>query len=416
MIIAVLTLLLTTAASCDDEPSGIRVGQAVIGTVEEIVEAPGTVTAHSAATLTAPAAGTLADLRVASGDRVDKGDLLAVISSPELEQRRDAAEEALDETAVVSVSVDYVRTNDRKADKTFDHADEAAEKISDPALKKAFQEQIAAAEKQYEEAAEAAAAAVRSVQRGVAELGRAMSALSAAQRLQAEQAYQLADTAVEALSLKAPIAGVVQLGGVQAAPSTPDLSAILEQGGSVQTPQNGVDSATPEGGYVAAGAPVVTVVDTSEMGLTADVDETDVLLVEPGVAADVELDAAPGVAYTAEVRSSDLLPTTSARGGVSYRVRLDLKGSDPQPRPGMSAIVRLRVRQAEDAVTVPASAIISVDGEDTVWTVEDGRFVAAPVRLGVQGEDTVQVVSGVEAGQAVVVAGADQVDAGDEVP
>jgi len=37
-----------------------------------------------------------------------------------------------------------------------------------------------------------------------------------------------------------------------------------------------------------------------------------------------------------------------------------------------------------------------------------------PVRLGVQGEDVVQVTSGVTAGQRIVVAGADQVHAGDK--
>jgi multidrug efflux pump subunit AcrA (membrane-fusion protein) len=118
----------------------------------------------------------------------------------------------------------------------------------------------------------------------------------------------------------------------------------------------------------------------------------------------------------------DLLPTTSARGGVSYRVRLDLgkgqytdgSGAAPAPRPGMSAVIRLRVRQADDAVTVPASAVVSADGRDTVWAVLGGRYQAVPVRLGVQGEDTVQVLSGVSAGQQIVVAGADRVRPGDE--
>ncbi|MEU4692905.1 efflux RND transporter periplasmic adaptor subunit [Actinoplanes sp. NPDC023714] len=422
VIIAVLVLPFLTAASCDDEPSGIRVGRATVGTVEEVVEAPGTVTARSAATLTAPAAGTIAELRVSSGDRVDEGDLLAVIDSPELTQRRDAAEEALDQAAPVPVASNYAEVShgtDERAGKAFAHASESAGKIGDPELRKAFQQQIAAAEAQYREASEAAAAAVRSVQRGVASLSRAVGALSAAQRLQAEQSYALADAAVEALSLRAPVSGVVQWGGPRPA-AGPDVSALLAGGaagaGAVPAAQAGVDSALPVGAYVTAGTPILTVVDTGELGLTADVDETDMLLVKAGIAAEVELDAAPGVAYAATVRSSDLLPTTSARGGVSYRVRLELAPADPRPLPGMSAIVRLTVRQAEDVVTVPASAVISVDGRDTVWAVRGGRFEAVPVTLGVQGDETVQIASGVEAGEAIVVSGADQVEAGDEAP
>jgi HlyD family secretion protein len=179
----------------------------------------------------------------------------------------------------------------------------------------------------------------------------------------------------------------------------------------------------PEGAVVSAGTPILTVVDTGKLGLAADVDETDVLLVKAGGPATVELDAATGATYRATVRAIDLLPTTSARGGVSYRVRLDLgKGAygdgraAPTPRPGMSAVVRLRVNQATDAVTVPASAIVSADGRDTVWAVRGGKAERVPVTLGVQGEDLVQVVSGIGDGQRVVVAGADQVKTGQKLP
>jgi HlyD family secretion protein len=82
----------------------------------------------------------------------------------------------------------------------------------------------------------------------------------------------------------------------------------------------------------------------------------------------------------------------------------------------MSAVVRLQVREATDAVTVPASAIVNADGRDTVWAVRGGKAERVPVTLGVQGEDVVQVTAGVDAGQRIVVAGADQVRAGQELP
>jgi multidrug efflux pump subunit AcrA (membrane-fusion protein) len=81
----------------------------------------------------------------------------------------------------------------------------------------------------------------------------------------------------------------------------------------------------------------------------------------------------------------------------------------------MSAIVRLQVREAAGAVTVPASAVVSADGRDTIWTVRAGRAERVPVTLGVQGEDVVQVVTGVGAGQQIIVGGADQVTPGQTV-
>nr|WP_245577361.1 efflux RND transporter periplasmic adaptor subunit [Actinoplanes globisporus] len=427
LALGIVALVSLTAASCGGGDSGVTVGSASIGTVDEIVEAPGSVTARAAATLSAPAAGTLADLRVEAGDEVRKGDVVAIIDSPELEARRDSAAKALDQTAqggTPSVSLSgYTavrRRTDKQAASAFDDARAAAAKVTDPGVRTVLLKQVDAAEKQYEAASDAAAAALRSVQRGVASLGQAVGALSAAQRLQAQQAYDLANAAVDALTLRAPVSGTVQLGGPAAGGgSTSSLSDLLSSGtapaatGGSALP--GVDEAVPQGAYVAAGTPIVTIVDVSRLGLVAEVDETDVLLVKPGVKATVELDAATGVTYQAAVRAIDLLPTTSARGGVSYRVRLDLTGGTPTPRPGMSAVVRLQVRQAAGTVTVPASAIVNADGQDTVWAVRDGRYERVPVKLGVQGEDVVQVTSGLSAGQQVVVGGADQVHAGDKV-
>ncbi|MDT5030031.1 MAG: HlyD family secretion protein, partial [Actinoplanes sp.] len=392
-LLAGATLLISlSAASCGDQKSTVTLGAATLGTVDEIVEAPGSVTARAAATVNAPADGTLDQLRVEAGERVRKGQVVAVIDSPSAQSRLRAAAKALDQAASgvpstggVAGSTAVQRRTDAQAQDAFAAARAAAAAVTDPDLQKALLTQVDAAAAQYAAASATAAAAVRSVQQGVAGLNRAVGALSAAQRLQAQQAYDLAAAAVQALTVRAPMAGVVQLGG--AAPAgTPALSDLIASGSTTTSAAGagsalpGVDAAVPEGAVVAAGTPIVTVVDTGRLGLAGDVDETDVLLVKAGVAATVELDAATGATYRATVRAVDLLPTTSARGGVSYRVRLDLGtgtyadgSAAPTARPGMSAVIRLQVRRAANAVTVPASAIVSAGGEDTVWTVRSGK-------------------------------------------
>ena len=432
---AAILLPALTAVSCGSEPSGVAVGAASRGTVDEIVEAPGSVTARAAATVTSPADGTLAELRVTDGDRVSKGQVLAVIDSPAAQQRLAAAEQALNESprgvstgGGTAQFAAVQRRTDAQAGTSFDQARAAARKVTDPTLRDALLEQVDAAQEQYAAASAAAAAALRAVQEGVAGLGQALDALTSAQRLQARQAYQLAVAGVDALTLHAPVAGVVQLGGTGAAGGS-SLTDLLSSGSVPSTPPAasgagslpGVDAAVPVGAVVSVGTPIVTVVDTGRLGLVAEVDETDVLLVKPGGPATAELDAATGATYRATVRAVDQLPTTSARGGVAYRIRLDLgKGTyddgrpAPTPRPGMSAVVRLRVGRAEDAVTVPASAIVNADGQDTVWAVRSGRAERVPVTLGVQGEDVVQVTSGLRPGQRIVVSGADRVHQGDK--
>ncbi|MEV4350873.1 efflux RND transporter periplasmic adaptor subunit [Actinoplanes sp. NPDC049596] len=432
---AMIFLVSSTAASCGDDKSGVGLGQATRGTVAEIVEAPGSVTARAAATVNAPAAGTLGELRVEAGQRVTKGQVVAVIDSPELEARRRSAERALEQSSGDSVTVGDTSAflavrhqTDTNAEKAYQEARAAATQITDPALRQTLLQQVDSARRQYKVASAAADAALRSVQDGVASLGEAVNSLSSAQRLQARQAYELADAAVEALTLRAPVSGIVQLGGMSGGGSS-SLTDLLSAGAGGAASSSaggalpGVDEAVPQGAFVAAGTPVLTVVDVSRLGLTAEVDETDVLLVKAGTAATVELDAASGASYAAKVRSIDLLPTASARGGVSYKVRLDLSdgsspdgGKAPTPRPGMSAVVRLEVREADDAVTVPASAIITVDGKDTVWAVRGDRYERVPVTLGVQGEDVVQITDGLDAGQRIAVSGADEIQPGDKAP
>jgi HlyD family secretion protein len=173
---------------------------------------------------------------------------------------------------------------------------------------------------------------------------------------------------------------------------------------------------------VTTGMPLATLFDTSVLSLVAGVDETDVLLVHRGVRAAAELDAVPGASYPATVDAVELAPTASARGGVSYRVRLTLgrgRLADgrpaPEPRPGMSAVADLQVRTARDATAVPSSAVIRADNTDAVWVVAGGRAHRRTVVLGTQGEDLVQVTDGLRVGERVVVRGADKVTEGQEL-
>lgn len=443
-LVATATLIGLTAASCEDGDDTIGLGQVERASVAEIVDAPATVTARAAVTLTAPADGTLASLRVKPGEQVKAGQVLAVIDSPAAKQRLAQAKQALDASkragGGVSGGGDLTRTiraTDQAAAKEFKEARKAAEKIADEQLREALLAQVDAAQRHYTIASKAASDAVRAVQRGMAGLNSAVSALSAAQRMQAQQAYDLAKSTVDALTLRAPISGVVQLGGTASAGAPTDalagllgaaggqfnaVSGLAGAGAAVAAPPIGVDGAVPVGGRVTAGTPVLTVVDLSDIGLVAEVDETDVLLVTPGVTGTVELDAATGATYPVEVRSVDVLPSASASGGVGYRVRLALSAGTfadgraaPMPRPGMSAVARLRVREASDAITVPAAAVFSNEGQDSVWLVRDGRAERVPVTVGVQGQDLVQILSGVEPGQQVIVRGTDRIKIGQRI-
>src|SRR5207244_6108965 len=121
---------------------------------------------------------------------------------------------------------------------------------------------------------------ITSVQRGLASLSAALGALGAAQRAQAQSAYDLAKSTVDALTLKAPIAGVVQLGGAASAPggSLGSLLGAAAAGGApVPAPAAGptqpaapaADPPVPVGTPGGAGTAIATTAAPSARALLA---------------------------------------------------------------------------------------------------------------------------------------------------
>ncbi len=441
---AVVALLVGCSGGGDEDVVVAPVGRAE---VKEIIEAPATVVAKASATVTSPANGTVMDLRVKEGQVVRAGQMLLKIDSPDAQEQLEQAERAHNEAesgADVSIPpADFSRTQngtDQAARDAFDQARRAAAQITDGPTRKALLAQVAQSRASYAAARADAAEAIRRFNAGLGSVSAALSSLSAAQRAQTEAALALAQRTVEALTVRAPIDGTVTLGGSQGGGAAgSDLSNLLgslpdqAQGeasqllGATGAPGDGgqappTRNALTEGMPVSTGSTLLTLIDVSDLSLAAEVDETDILLVKPGVTADVEFDAVPGASYAGEVETIDLAPTQSSRGGVSYVVRLTLGGGSmsdggpaPEPRPGMSAVADLLVRTARNAVSVPSSAIVRNGATDTVWLVTNGRAEQREVKLGAQGEDVVQVLQGLEVGDDVVVRGADQVQDGQQV-
>jgi multidrug efflux pump subunit AcrA (membrane-fusion protein) len=284
---------------------------------------------------------------------------------------------------------------------------------------------------QYEAARARADQAAAQLAAGLGSLSDAVAALSEAQRVQTRAAVAAARRTVRALTIRAPIAGTVSLSAGETAAGSTGASDLLSQlpesvqsqaGDALGAGSTSVTAVTAQGAPVGTGQPLVTVTDASTLSLTAEVDETDVLLVRPGVPALAELDAVPDARYAAEVTTIDPTPTTSTRGGVSYVVRMSLGrgttadgGTAPTPRPGMSAVVDLRVRTADGAVAVPASAVFRSGSRDAVWAVSNGVARERLVRLGAQGQARVEILEGIEPGEQVVVRGADRVREGQRV-
>jgi multidrug efflux pump subunit AcrA (membrane-fusion protein) len=410
------------------------------GEVREVVEAPATVAAKASATVASPADGRVGKLLVHDGQAVRQGQTLMVISSASAQQRLKQAK-AADAKAAANVKpapatdlTGLLAGSNAAADAAFSSAQQAIDLIPDPATKATAQARLNTNEANYNASRAQAEQAIRSLDDGIGGIQQALATVAQAQRTQTQAVVSLAQQAIAALTIKAPVTGTVQLGGPSASSGGNGLSAQLSQlpsevqgqaaqllggSGGGSTASTTISLGTP----VRTGTTVATVTDASSLSLDADVDETDVLQVHKGVTATADLDAVPNAAYSAVVLSIGQTPTTSAEGGVTYRVRLSLgKGRNvdgsraPTPRQGMSAVVDLLVRDAKDVLAVPASAVIHDGSRDFVWADDNGRAHKTYVTLGAQGDSTLQVRSGLTEGQSIVTQNAEDLTEGQKLP
>jgi multidrug efflux pump subunit AcrA (membrane-fusion protein) len=413
--------------------------------VVERVSAPGLVQAAAQSDLHAPAAAELAELRVRDGQRVRRGQVVARLSSSQVDSSIRQARAALDSAsaldgAVPTVPVASALAAIEQVQRQLSTTSEAllgALRSTLTALPRPQRDrvaarldraerQVAAGQRRASQAAELAAAAVG---QQTDALRGALNAATAAQRSQAQLALDLAMEQKAQLTLRAPMAGTVQLGrasGGGAGISVPGLAQLPEsaqqavQGLAGGSGQSAGGPPLRAGNQVAAGQTVATVYDVSDLQVAAEVDETDIALVKVGQQADVQLDAFPGASLEAKVRRVAVAPATaqSAAGGVTYEVDLVLAAGDgPVPRVGMTATADILVRQARESLSVPGSALIGRDrGQQAVFVIEGGRVHLRDVRVSVDGDDRAAIAAGLRQGERVVSRGAERLHDGERWP
>ena len=133
------------------------------------------------------------------------------------------------------------------------------------------------------------------------------------------------------------------------------------------------------------------------MQLVVALSESEIGNVKVGQIATVTVEALGGRKLAAHVSEVAILSTSSS-GVVSYDVTFQLDQMESGLKPGMSATAEVVVKQAE-GVSVPSSAISA----GSVTVVRDGKDVRQPVVAGLAGNSSTIILSGVKAGETVVL-------------
>lgn len=277
------------------------------------------------------------------------------------------------------------------------------------------------------EAAAAAAAraqqAVQAAQAQVAEAeSRARIAQASSDRYQALQrqhfvAKEMADSraheaAAAAAALAAARANAAaaqrEVGRAQA-----EREAIARVHGSLTlvSPIDGVVTAreTEPGSTVVAGQAVLRLVDPAQLWVRARVDQARAKGLRVGQPASIVLRSAPGTTLPGKVARIEL------QSDALTEERIVNVAFDPAPAQlylGELAEVSIRQPGVQDALAIPRAALAQHRGAPGVWRIDGGRARFQPVQTGVQTAERVQIVSGLAAGDRVIVYSAKQLDDG----
>lgn len=158
------------------------------------------------------------------------------------------------------------------------------------------------------------------------------------------------------------------------------------------------------GDTIAPGQVAIVLADLIRLHVDTTVDELDIAMVEIGQPVEMTLDALPGVGLVGQVTRIDLAPTSGA-STAEYPVRVELDPTGVPVRVGMTAALSVLVAHKESALLAPNWALrFDPDTGEVFVTVRRGGSLArVPITLGLRNETESEAVSGLEAGDVVVV-------------
>jgi RND family efflux transporter MFP subunit len=316
-------------------------------------EAVGTVAARTVTTVAGRVMGTVMEVRVRAGDRVAAGQTLVTVDARDLEAAQRQAQAGLDEAkgaipeaesaiAAAQAQLDLARSTLRRMKELYEKRSLSAQEFDE------FNARV--------KVQEAAVAMARARRRQIDDKIR-----------QAEQAVQQSQIARGYAEIKAPFAGLV-------------LARRVEPGA-----------------LSAPGVPLVDVEQTGNYRLEAIVEESRLGAVKQGAMTTVTVDA---IATPFTGRVVEIAPAVDP-GSRAFVARIDLP-ANPALRGGLFGRARFSTGTRQ-VLAVPRAAVETQGQLQSVMVEEGGVARARLVSLGAAREDTVEVLSGLRAGDRLIL-------------
>jgi cobalt-zinc-cadmium efflux system membrane fusion protein len=173
----------------------------------------------------------------------------------------------------------------------------------------------------------------------------------------------------------------------------------------VRSPLKGVvlEKSVTQGTAVTVGSPLFVVADLTDLWAVAEIDETELPLVEAGRDVEIRVAAYPGETFGGRVTFvADTVNPKTRR----VTVRCQVPNADGRLKPEMYAALTLSAGEPREVLAVPAGAIQEVRGRPILFVrTAEGSYERRDVAVGSEVDGWVEVRSGVSEGEAVATTG-----------
>jgi HlyD family secretion protein len=162
------------------------------------------------------------------------------------------------------------------------------------------------------------------------------------------------------------------------------------------------DLSVEVGQTLAPGETLLTLLEDDRIKVDVDVLEADLVHLRPGAPARVRIPSLDGLLLEGSVHTIN--PKVEAGTGTG-RVTVAI----PNPRglllTGLFATVELETGRVQKHLVVPAVAVLSRQGRDLVFRIQDGRALWTYVAVGARSSESVEITDGLAEGDLVAVGG-----------
>ncbi len=380
-VVAVVVLLSGWFGSSRSvDAARLRIAEVTRGTLVRDASVNGRVVAAVSPTLYAPAAATVT-LKIRAGDAVKKGDLLALLDSPDLSNQLAREQSSLAEL----------------------EAEVARQRIL-------AEKQRLVARRDADEADVARLGAERLLQR--TEGGYKAGAIAEIDYLRAQDALKTA----QIRSKQAAQASGLENRDVALETST-KLSQLQRQRLVVQDKQRQVDElnvrspvdgvvgtlSVADRSVVAANTALMTVVDLSRLEVELEVPESYADDLGLGMTVEVNIGATQAMG-----KLSALSPEV-VRNQVLARVRFD-GAQPPGLRQSQRLTARVLIEEKPNVLMLPRGSFVENEGGRAAYVMDGHVAVRRPIQMGGTSVSSVEILSGLKQGDRVVIAGTDAFD------